>query len=70
MKTVNIRNKNTFDIRETSTGQTTSIRTVNGEIKNVVVNGTTCVITARKDNSNKNYVYDLERGTLKRMYSS
>ena len=69
MKTINIRNKNTFAISETSIGATTSVRTVGGEIKNVVVSGNTGVVTARKDGATTNYVYDLERGILLKAYS-
>jgi hypothetical protein len=69
MKTINVRTKNSFAITETRTGQVTGVRSVDGEIQNVVVSGTTGVVTARKDGTNKNYVYDLERGTVMRIYS-
>lgn len=69
MKTINVRSKNTFAISETSSGQTTAIRSVDGDIQNVIVSGSTGVVTVTKGTAKKNYVYDLERALVIKCYS-
>lgn len=69
MKTINIRSQNSFAISDTRMGAVTRMFSVSGTIQYAMVNGNVGVVTVQQGRAAKNYVYDLDRGTLQRIYS-
>ena len=70
VRTITLRGKRSFAITDASNGQTIKVLSVDGDILSTTVTNTTAVITASKNGSNKNYVYNLNRAILERVYSS
>jgi hypothetical protein len=71
MNILTLRNHNTIALQKAENGQTIKTFSVDGDIvSGPNIAGTTGYATVKKNNSLKNYIYDLERGVVVKILSA